>query len=161
MTKKQKNCKPSRRNSELAMIHIAKKDLGLNDEVYRNILESVAGVRSAADLDEISRRIIIEHFKELGFNPHRKGYRSHHRSAKRSGMHVPASADRSGLLSKIGALLTVMGLPWSYADGIANRMFGIAFVRWLYPDQLRKVIASLMYRKKRIKGNSQKEVNRK
>lgn len=37
---------------KLAYIHIVKKELRLEEEEYRNILEKVAGVRSAKDLDE-------------------------------------------------------------------------------------------------------------
>jgi hypothetical protein len=36
--------------NQLAMIHILKKDLGLSDPEYRDILFKTAGVKSAADL---------------------------------------------------------------------------------------------------------------
>ena len=36
----------------LAVIHIVKKELNLSDEEYREILQRVAGVSSAKDLDE-------------------------------------------------------------------------------------------------------------
>lgn len=41
-----------RRNSELAKIHIGKKQLFDDDGDYRAMLKSVVGVRSAADLDQ-------------------------------------------------------------------------------------------------------------
>lgn len=37
---------------KLAVIHIAKKELGLSEEMYREILRKAAGVESAKDLDE-------------------------------------------------------------------------------------------------------------
>ena len=45
-----------RRNSELGKIHIGKKQLFDDDGDYRDMLQSVAGVSSAADLDEAGRR---------------------------------------------------------------------------------------------------------
>ncbi len=37
---------------KLAVIHIVKRELSLNDDEYRNILERVTGVRSAKDLTD-------------------------------------------------------------------------------------------------------------
>lgn len=48
--------------NKLAVIHIVKKELGLSDEAYRNILEKYAGVRSAKDLDENGFRRLMHYF---------------------------------------------------------------------------------------------------
>lgn len=47
---------------KLAVIHIVKKELGLSDEEYRDILEKYAGVQSAKDLDEKGFRKLMHHF---------------------------------------------------------------------------------------------------
>ena len=144
-----------RRMRDLAKIHIAAKQLGLDDLTYRDILENIAGVRSAALLDDNGRILVLKRFKELGFKPKHKdeeGYRSFRKSARKSGMDMPSSADRAPLLSKIGAILADLKLSWAYADGIAKKMFGIDRVRWLYPDQLSKVVVALIYNQKRRKG---------
>ena len=60
------------RNSELAKIHIAKKDLGLDDDTYRDVLWTVARVRSAKDLDHHGREQVLKHFKSKGFKCYRK-----------------------------------------------------------------------------------------
>ncbi len=39
-------------HKKLAVIHIVKRELNLDDQAYRDLLEQVAGVRSARDLDE-------------------------------------------------------------------------------------------------------------
>lgn len=46
----------------LAVIHIVKKELGLSDDEYRDILEEHAGVRSARDLDEQGFRRLMRYF---------------------------------------------------------------------------------------------------
>ena len=131
-----------RRRKELAMIHIARKQLGIDEADYRSMLSSVAGVVSAADLDHDGREKVLDHLRQCGFIPA-------HKSAKASGMHLKPSADRSPYLGKIGRLLTEMDLSWAYADGIAKRMFGVRFVRWLRPDQLQKVLIALNYKMKK------------
>ena len=47
---------------KLAVIHIVKKELGLSDEEYRDILQTYAGVRSAKDLDDKGFRKLMHHF---------------------------------------------------------------------------------------------------
>ncbi|MDH3329386.1 MAG: regulatory protein GemA [Desulfobulbaceae bacterium] len=47
---------------KLAVIHIVKKELGLSDDEYRDILEKYAGVRSAKDLDEKGFRKLMHYF---------------------------------------------------------------------------------------------------
>lgn len=143
-----------KRLRDLAKIHIAAKQLGMNEITYRDMLYEIAGVRSAGNLSEQGRVLVINHLKSLGFKPTFKkktGYKSYHKSARKSGMHIPSSEDRSPLLSKIGALLADLDLHWAYADGISKRMFGVDRVRWLYPDQLHKVAVALIYLQKRKK----------
>ena len=48
--------------NKLAVIHIVKKELGLSDEEYRDILEKYAGVRSAKDLDDKGFRKLMHYF---------------------------------------------------------------------------------------------------
>ncbi|HSH71582.1 MAG TPA: regulatory protein GemA [Methylophilaceae bacterium] len=55
------------RNSELAQIHIAIKQLGIDDDTYRSILWTVARVSSAKDLDFHQRKQLLEHFKSKGW----------------------------------------------------------------------------------------------
>jgi len=131
------------RRKDLAKIHIAKKQLGMDDKTYREMLFNITGFRSAADLDSKQRWAVIKHLKA-------RNYRSQHKSAKASGMNRTTAPDRAPLLSKIGAILFHLSLPWSYADGMAKKMFGVDKARWLRPDQLHKVTAALIYHQKRI-----------
>jgi hypothetical protein len=47
---------------KLAWIHIVKRELGLSDQTYRDTLETVAGVRSAKDLDEAGFHKLMRYF---------------------------------------------------------------------------------------------------
>lgn len=131
------------RRRELAAIHSAKRELGLDDETYRAMLQKVAGVRSAADLDIDGRQSVLTHLKASGWQgvPRK-------RVAQHPGR--PHNLDREPLLQKIEAQLADMGAPWGYADSIAKRQTGIAKVAWLRSlDQLRGVVAALAKEQKK------------
>ena len=55
------------RRSELAAIHTGAKALGLDDSLYRDLLERVTGARSAAGLDGERRRAVLDEMRRLGF----------------------------------------------------------------------------------------------
>lgn len=55
------------RKGLLAVIHIAKKGLGLDDELYREILSSRYGVWSAGSLRIVDLEDLAGYFKQMGF----------------------------------------------------------------------------------------------
>ena len=57
------------RNAELAQIHIAKGQLGWSDEEYRDILWTVARVKSSKELDWTGRKKLLDHLKKCGWKP--------------------------------------------------------------------------------------------
>jgi len=50
-----------------ALVHIAKEDLHLDEPTYRQILQGVAGVESAAQLTREGFEKVMNRFQELGF----------------------------------------------------------------------------------------------
>lgn len=126
-----------RRRKQLAAIHAARRDLGLDEDGYRLMLREVAGAESAKDLDAAGRRKVLDHLRRVGWE--RKPRR---RVAEHPG--TPHNIDREQMLQKIEAQLTDMGLPWSYADAIARQQTGIERVAWLRKrDDLTGVIGAL------------------
>lgn len=123
--------------STLSKIHIAKQQLGLDDDTYRDLLGRVCGVRSAKDLTSKQASRVLQEFERLGFQPViAKGNKGR--------PHNFNSAAMPEMITKIGALLADMQLPWSYADGIARQMFGIQRCAWVRkPEQLEAIIAAL------------------
>ena len=146
--------KGTSRKRDLALIHIAKKQLGINDVFYRKIIRDAgqADSGSAGDLDGPGRKAVIDRFKKMGFRPV-------HKSARASGMHLKPAMFRDRQLSKIGAILADLKYPWSYADAIAKQMYGVDFVRFLYPDQLHSVIAALVSRQKKVTAQQEQGNN--
>jgi hypothetical protein len=64
---------PDRRRRQLAAIHAAKRDLRLDDDTYRDLLERLTGVRSAAELGPASLDAVLDYMAEQGWRPRRVG----------------------------------------------------------------------------------------
>jgi len=52
---------------KLALIHVGKKDIGLGETEYREILRHHGGVESSKDLDDDGFKRVIDCMKALGF----------------------------------------------------------------------------------------------
>lgn len=57
------------RRSLLAKVHVARKELGLDEDTYRGVLVQVAGKDSAAAMSEQQLVAVLDHFKLRGFAP--------------------------------------------------------------------------------------------
>jgi len=127
------------RRRELAQIHIAKAQLGIDDDTYREMLWTIARVHSAGDLDFTGRKRVLEHLRARGFTP---------RASKKARRPAP-SADRAAMVAKVRAMLAEAGRQDGYADGMARQMFHVDRYEWLPPDQLHKLVAALVINARR------------
>lgn len=132
---------PDTRKRELAMIHIAKQQLRMADESYRDILWTVARVRSAADLDWAGRKSVLDHLKACGF----KAKAPKQKRPSAWDWVNNAAADRQAMLRKIAVMLKDANREKAYVDGIAKQMFGVDLVEFCQPDQLRRIVSALVF----------------
>jgi phage gp16-like protein len=128
--------------ANLAKIHIAKKDLGLDDDVYRDILHVQFKKRSSRDLSDLQCTRLLQHFESLGWKS-ASGSQSHVPSSRSRGR-KPHNMSKSAYLSKIEALLAEAGRSWAYADGMAKHMYKVDSVQFCQPEQLRGIVAALV-----------------
>ena len=104
MSKKQSNAKPkntSLRRALLAKVHIAKKELGLDDDLYRIILSDEFGVESAKNLSNAELGQLINRFETKGWRP------------------------RTGTKSQVEALKERIGQEILYSNFTERRMRGL------------------------------------
>ncbi len=126
------------RRKELAMIHLAKQQLQLDDEMYRDVLRGVCGVSSSADLDADGRRKLLAWFRDRG------GWASKRRTEGHPGKpHNFNDPERGPYFRKIEAFLAEARRPWAYADGMVKRMFRVDRLAFCTVAQLRTVIAAM------------------
>lgn len=141
------------RRRELSLIHVAKAQLGMDDETYRAMLWTVGRAKSSADLDHAGRRRVLDHLKACGFTPKAKpGARNRHIAERPRNFHAP---DRQAQWRKVEALLTAERRPWAYATAMAKRMFSVDALEFLHTEQLQRLIAALEIDKKRRAGRKE------
>lgn len=117
---------PDHRKRELAAIHIARQQLGLDNGTYRDMLWTVARVRSAADLDYAGRQRVLDHLASRGAQIGGK------RPAKSGGEWAfverrPAHEHKQWryLIVLCRQAGIARGRQVAYVEGIARRMAGL------------------------------------
>ncbi|WP_430391110.1 phage protein GemA/Gp16 family protein [Dyella sp. 20L07] len=60
------------RTGQLAMIHIAAQQVGMDDSTYRDMLWTVARVRSSKELDLAGREAVLKHLAACGWKDPRR-----------------------------------------------------------------------------------------
>ena len=132
-----------RRRRLLALVHIGKKALGLDDEGYRELLREVTGCASAADLDDNTLQAVVDVMRAQGFSTEPS------RVPRYAAGERPHNFNTNPQYGKIEALLLHCGLGWRYAHGIAGKMFAGKRLEHCASDELRAVIAALEKHKAR------------
>jgi hypothetical protein len=116
------------RRALLAKVHIAKKELCLEEELYRGILRAEFGVDSAAQLSNGELERLVHHF-EL------KGWRARSRAAQ----HVEALKER------IGQELLHSQFTDRRLRGLVRKLCGVDDLRFCRdPRRLKRLLAAIL-----------------
>ena len=132
---------PDTRQKMISKIHIAKKQLNLDDDVYRGLLSQATGLRSCREMSDSQLAAVLNLLQQKGF-----GTNAGAPAYQRTPLHF---AEQGAMMRKIGALLTQTGKSWAYAHGIARKMFGVETVQRCDAEQMRNVLAALNYQTRR------------
>lgn len=126
----------------IRLIHVGRRQLSLDDDTYRAVVQAVSGDNrtSCRDLNISELQAVLDRMKESGFKP----------VAKNKGRRPNPIKGRQKLIGKIEAILADQKLPWAYVDGMARHMFGIEKTDWLDADQLRRIVAALEIHRRRM-----------
>lgn len=130
---------PDVRRRELAMIHIAKQQLGMEEDSYRAILWTIARVESAADLDWAGRKQLLDHMKKCGFKPTPPKAKGKDRPLATS----PQAQMVRGMWLELHAAGIVKDPSEQALTKWVKRMTGVDSLSWLKPAQMNLVIESL------------------
>ncbi len=118
------------RKSLMAKLHIAKKDLGLDDDTYRAMLQNLTGKSSAADCSDRQLIMLVAALRKRGWKDRRP-----------KGPKVRPELEK--LLGKINALRIDTKKSWAYVESIAKKMYGVG-ISWLDGEQLAGVVTALV-----------------
>lgn len=122
----------------LAKIHIARKDLALDEDAYRGLLQRVAGVGSARDLSDRQADAVIAELKRLGWKP------------KASARPPAQRADLRKLYALWGAIHAGPLDRQALRAWVKSRRFGVSAPEFLRPEQTREAIEQLKAWQKRV-----------
>ena len=128
----------------LAKVHIAKSQLKLDDEQYRDILRRVTGKESAAKCRYSELVDLVNEFKGLGWKtPRKKAFRR-----------APSDPVKKiyALWGELQATGAVQSTDKTALDAFVRKHTGIDSVQWLLPAQQQKIIEILKQWLKRVGG---------
>lgn len=134
---------------QLSLIHVAKKQIGIEEDAYRALLEREAGVTSARDLDKPGFDAVMAEFARLGFRQRPKPETEGPDYGERWGYATPAQVR---LLRQLWA---------EYTDGAGTelslgkwlqRTYKCSALRFLGYGDARKATAALKAMVKRKKA---------
>jgi len=128
---------------QIKLIHTLKGALGFDDDTYRAILAGY-GVASSTRLNSLQAARLVKDLEEkaLASGVWKKKQKKAGKAWQRP-KNIVGYGSREQQLQKIEALLTIGGLPWSYADAIAKQMKLADKVEWVDVADLYRVITAL------------------
>lgn len=134
-------------HAQLAKIHIAKKELQLTDDTYRDILALHFKAESAKDLTDRQAEQLLDLFRAKGWKP-KKSASSAPGRKRRDGNYIaikpgPTAAQQR----KVLAMWNSLGYGMDKLHGRCLRQFGIERFEWVTdPHQLHVLITDLKKR---------------
>ena len=132
-----------RRNAALGKIHLAKKQLAMDDDTYRAMLLTIGGVKSSKELTPEGINKVVRHLEHVG---------AVFTKAKRAGKkphNLDSESSRAAYMSKIEALLAEAGRPWEYAKAMAKHMYKKEALEFCSGNELAGIITGLVKNAKR------------
>lgn len=120
------------------LVHVARRDLGMDDDAYRAILRGKFGVTSSSDLNIAGLNSLIDHFKRCGFKPKATA------KDKLPTPHKKLAATKEEIEAKIALQLKALDKPWQYAHAVARRIHAdVSAFEFLTVEQLGDVSSAL------------------
>ncbi|MDZ4370213.1 MAG: regulatory protein GemA [Phenylobacterium sp.] len=124
------------RRAMLAKVHLAAKDLGLDDDARRDVIQRVTGHRSSADCTDAQLDQVIAEFRRLGFQA---------KPVRRPAS--PASSPFHGKAKAMWASLYNLGAVRNGSDraleAFGKRQLGVDSLRWADQSQGYRLVEAL------------------
>jgi phage gp16-like protein len=136
---------PGARKADLAAIHIAKAELGWDDDFYRSIMQAKCGVTSSALLDYAGRKRFLAHLRACGWQGGTRGAASagDRNSGRSRAPLTPSQRKMWALWQQLADAGLVDSRRMPALVAFAARQTGVERLEWLKPAQEDLVIESL------------------
>lgn len=133
------------RRSLIGKVHVAKSQLGLDDDTYRQILFDVSGRTSAADCSESHLVAVLKHFEARGFKPKiaaSTGGRRAGKTASRAADHPSARKTRALWIS-LHHLCAIDNPSEKALEAFARRQLKVEQLQWADQALCYKLVEAL------------------
>ena len=131
------------RQASLAKIHLAKKELCLDDDTYRALLERLFGVTSAKDLSDRQMGRLLGEFRRLGWKPKAA-------NPKTAPLRLPQLRKIRLLWYRLVEAGAVRSVEESSLLTFVKRQAGVERMEWLSVAQAGQIIEALKAWGKRV-----------
>ena len=141
-------------HKKIALLHVVKKQLGWDEETYREVLNNHAGVKSSKALDYAGFLAVMDHAEQCGFVSFWKAGAKKNKKLK----YAEFEGRRGDFASP--AQMRKVNATWmnnarvktdkAMNNWLKNR-FGINDIRWMMADQVTKVLEGIREMGKREK----------
>lgn len=138
------------RRSLLAKVHIAKKQLGMDDETYRQMLQDRFDVESARKLPFRQLLQLVRHMETLGAQFTKPGTRA--LKPKKDFYEIPAGTAYADQKRWIATMWHALGWKMSGLDVRAKKQFGVEKFVWLNDQAALQTLAKDLMNRCRAKG---------
>ena len=126
-----------KRKRLIKLIHVAKRELHMDDDTYRGILMQVGNSNSSSKMSISRLEAVLEHFKKVGF-----------KVVSKAKVNLPLATDPQS--KKIRALWLELHSKGIVRDSsefalakMVKRLTGVDSLKWITSDQASMVIESL------------------
>lgn len=130
--------KTVQRNGLIARIHVAKKQMAMDDDSYRGLLRRVGGAESCTAMDMHALERVISEFERLGF---RKTGPKRAKREKLAG--APVATKIRALWMSLWNLGAIHDPGEPALEAFCKRMAGVEKLQWLTPSMADRVIRGL------------------
>lgn len=137
------NAKTQDRQRLIRLIHVAKRDLALDDDSYRAILKRIGKQASAANLTVPELEKVLEYLK-------RSGFKVRSRNSRLSLADDPQSKMIRGLWLELAGMEVVRNPSESALRAFVSRMTQVDLLKWLSTEQASRVIEHLKEWRERV-----------
>lgn len=138
---------PSNRQRLIRLIHVAKRDLSLDDDTYRSILQRFGGKESSSDLTVPELEQVLEHLKRSGFKVRSKGKPAKPKAVKAKPSRPLAQDAESKKIRALWLFLHELGAVKNPSEealaAYVKRIAGVDALQWISGEQAERLIETM------------------
>ena len=138
---------PSNRQRLIRLIHVAKRDLSLDDDTYRSILQRFGRKESSSDLTVPELEQVLEHLKRSGFKVRSKGKPAKPKAVKAKPSRPLAQDAESKKIRALWLFLHELGAVKNPSEealaAYVKRIAGVDALQWISGEQAERLIKTM------------------